>query len=252
MDYKLLLDTAVLAGEIMLRNGAEIFRVESTIRHILRVSGLKTSQAYVTLTGIMVTLDDPTMDSLTVVRRIENRGSNLNKVHKVNTISREFCQGKITLEEAFRQIKHIDDEKMSRRTLAFAYVICTGAFAFLFGGGILEAIFAALNGFVLYLILLLLDNVNMNQFLKLFLASMVMAIFAVLCTKIPRITFTIDPVIVSGIMPIVPGAAITNAIRDTLQGDYTAGGAKSLEAFVIATAIALGVGCGLAFIGGGL
>ena len=29
MDYKLLIDTAALAGMIMLENGAEIYRVES-------------------------------------------------------------------------------------------------------------------------------------------------------------------------------------------------------------------------------
>ena len=57
-DYKLLLDTAVLAGQLMLRNGAEIYRVEDTIHRILRVSGFKTTEAYVTSTGLIVTLDD--------------------------------------------------------------------------------------------------------------------------------------------------------------------------------------------------
>ena len=37
-DYKLLLDTAVLAGQIMLQNGAEIYRVEDTIQRILELS----------------------------------------------------------------------------------------------------------------------------------------------------------------------------------------------------------------------
>ena len=33
MDYMLLVDTAVLAGEIMLESGAEAYRVQDTISH---------------------------------------------------------------------------------------------------------------------------------------------------------------------------------------------------------------------------
>ena len=51
-------------------------------------------------------------------------------------------------------------------------------------------------------------------------------------------------------MPIVPGAAITTAVQDTLQGDYVAGGAKALEAFVSAAAIAVGVSFGMILTGG--
>ena len=64
-DYKLYLDTATMAGKLMLQNGAEIYRVEDTIRRMLEVSGLKTAEVYVTATGIMVTLDDPKEDSMT-------------------------------------------------------------------------------------------------------------------------------------------------------------------------------------------
>ena len=38
MDYKLLMNTAILAGEIMLKSGAEAYRVEDTIRHILNMA----------------------------------------------------------------------------------------------------------------------------------------------------------------------------------------------------------------------
>ena len=39
MDYKLLLDTAVMAGEILLESGAETWRVEDTMLRMLRMSG---------------------------------------------------------------------------------------------------------------------------------------------------------------------------------------------------------------------
>jgi len=46
-------------------------------------------------------------------------------------------------------------------------------------------------------------------------------------------------------MPLVPGVAITNAVYDTLHGDYISGAARMLEAFVTAAAIAIGVGLGM-------
>ena len=45
MDYKLLLDTAVMAGEILLESGAETWRVEDTMLRMLRMSGLKTADS---------------------------------------------------------------------------------------------------------------------------------------------------------------------------------------------------------------
>ena len=54
-----------------------------------------------------------------------------------------------------------------------------------------------------------------------------------------------DVMIISSIMPLVPGVIFTNAIRDTLNGDYGAGAARMLEAIVVALAVAAGVGCGI-------
>ena len=61
-----------------------------------------------------------------------------------------------------------------------------------------------------------------------------------------KIPIALDVVISGSILPLVPGVAITNAIRDTLQGDYLSGGTRAIEAFVMATSIAIGIGLGLA------
>lgn len=105
MDYKLLLDTAVMAGELMLANGAETYRVEDTMHRMLSLSGLKTAEAFVMVTGFLVTLDDPSIQSMTVTRRIQSRGTNLRIIDEINSISRGLCGGELELEEAFRQIK---------------------------------------------------------------------------------------------------------------------------------------------------
>lgn len=44
----------------------------------------------------------------------------------------------------------------------------------------------------------------------------------------------------------MPGVIFTTAVRDTLNGDYSSGAARMLEAIVTALAVAAGVGAGMA------
>ena len=41
------------------------------------------------------------------------------------------------------------------------------------------------------------------------------------------------------------GVALTNAIRDTIQGDFVSGTARMMDACVTAAAFAVGIGAGL-------
>ena len=107
MDYKLLLDTAVMAGEILLESGAETWRVEDTMLRMLRMSGLKTADVLALTTGFVVTLDDPSMDSMTVMRSVESRATDLNRIHAVNQLSRDFCEGNIDLDALFHRVRDI-------------------------------------------------------------------------------------------------------------------------------------------------
>ena len=50
-----------------------------------------------------------------------------------------------------------------------------------------------------------------------------------------------DAVLIGAIMPLVPGATLTTGIRDTINGDYSAGTARIAEAVVTALAVATGV-----------
>jgi len=53
---------------------------------------------------------------------------------------------------------------------------------------------------------------------------------------------SIDYIIIGAIMPLLPGVALVNAIRDILDGDMLAGSARIMEALLTAIAIAAGVG----------
>ena len=48
--------------------------------------------------------------------------------------------------------------------------------------------------------------------------------------------------LISGIIPLVPGIALTNGVRDIAGCDYLSGTIRGIEALLIGAAIALGVG----------
>ena len=248
MDYKLLFDTAVFAGERLMKNGAETYRVEDTMYRILKKSNLKTVQVLVMMTGFVATLDDPSMDSLTVVRRINSRGTDLELIDKVNVISREFCSDQIPLEVAFTRMKTLWREPHeSKRNLA-AMAALTGGFAVMFGGSAADVAVAAATGFLTAAVLFYCRKIHLHMFLENMLCSVFLAIVVGLAVTFLPGEYSRDLIIISAIMPLVPGAAITNAVFDTLHGDYLSGLARAAEAFVIAAAVALGIGIGMSLI----
>ena len=107
MDDKSIVEMAVLAGEIMLRSGAETYRVEDTMKHILGTTGTAEAEALVMLTSIMVTVSRPGEDTVTVMRRVYDRGTNMHRIVEVNEISRKYCAGELSAEEARKKLKNI-------------------------------------------------------------------------------------------------------------------------------------------------
>ncbi len=245
MNYKALFKTAMLAGEIMSQSGAESYRVEDTMTRILSTSKFQSVEVYATTTGIVATLSDPSIEAVTAVTRITNRSNNLSRINEVNQISRNICDGSISVEEACEKLSTIRTAKTySKLTIAIATVISTGGFVGLFGGTAVDCFIAAINGLLIVLIGKLSDNRVGGAFMADAAKSLALAFFTMFCTRFITDTHS-EIIIIGSIMPLVPGIPITNAIRDTLTGDYNSGTARAVEAFVISLGIAIGVGFGM-------
>ena len=244
VDYKLLIDTAALAGTLMLENGAEIYRVEETINYMLKTSGLKTREAFVVSTGIMISLDDPSIDALTVIRRVNKGATNLNVIAQVNDISRKFYKRLISLEEAFSQLKHLEKTQYPWWLKDICTVFVVASFAGMYGGNGYDMLATAIVGIFLAAWLHIGKKIGLNPLINDLAASVVISVVASIMVH-TGIGAHIDRIIIGSIMVLVPGAAITNAIRDTLHGDYASGNANILQAFTEAAMIALGVYVGL-------
>ena len=79
---KKILILAIYAGEIMMKNGAEIYRVEDTITRICKACGINYIEVFATPSGIFVSLDKggDENDTQTYIKRIKGTGTDLNKI----------------------------------------------------------------------------------------------------------------------------------------------------------------------------
>lgn len=246
MNDKLLVETAVLAGEIMLVSGAEIFRVENTIDHILRKAGRETAEAIVFSTGIFASLNDPSIEAITVARRVPGRSTNLNRVYLVNDVSRRLCNDLLTVEEAHGKLKEIRNTIQYSRWLKDVGIVGVAVFfTLLLGGGGKDCLAAAVTGAVLAGAMEISVRFRLNDFCINGVCAFLIAVTTLFVERWLLPGVKSDIIIIGAIMPLVPGVIFTTAIRDTLNGDYASGTARMVEAVVVALAVAAGVGAGM-------
>ena len=251
---KKILETALLAGQIMTESNAESYRVEDTMNRILTTSNAAYAVAISLSTGLYMTLDDPSFEGsgFTGIKRITRRSNNLNKITKVNHISRELTSGNISIDEAYERLQVIRFQKpqYSKLQVSIGVVGLAAAFSFLFGGGINELILSSINGLILALLYRLVDKYYISEGFSNIIQAFVVAVAAYLMQAYVLSNTDINIVIISTLMPMVPGTAITNSLRDIFHEDYIAGVSRATEAFLNALMIALGAALGLALIGG--
>lgn len=244
-DYFLLVDTAVLAGEIMLKSGAETHRVEDTIYRILKLSHFEKCEVLVVTAGIMVTLEDWRIDTISMLRRVGDKTTNLGNITEVNDISRKLCSGELDLKQAFHLLKHMEPKSYADIWVYTCMIVAAAGFTILLGGTFLESMFAALNGIYLVCSMIFNKKYKVNVFVTNMVVSFLMAFSTSVFSAVLGAEIEIERVIAGSVMMLLPGVAITNAIRDTLHSDYMAGSAKIVEAFVIAASVGVGIGAGL-------
>ena len=249
--YRKLLDMAVMAGTIMIASGAETHRVEDTLHRILGTSGFEHADAFVFTTGIVATLSDPSSETLSISQRVTNCSQNFGRVADVNSVSRDFCSGKITLDEAMVKLRAIKNKERYNKLLwHIGYILATMGFCITFGGSFLDAFAAFFCGLAVSVICLDLGPKIGRSFVTTILASAALTLTATAFSYFGEqwlsLTFHTHYVIVGAIMPLVPGLAMTNAFRDILHGDYLSAGSRIIEALMVAVCVAIGIGAGMA------
>ena len=243
MQKKVLI-LALHAGELMMKSGAEIYRVEDTITRICKACKIPYVEVFATPTGIFLSLDEGSVDSdmHTFIKRIKGSSIDLEKISQINHFSREFTSTDLSIDSGLTILKNIAGIKpypLVLRIMGAALV--SSFFALIFQGNIEDFTCAFFVGACSYVLSILLDKIDTNLFIRGFCCCTLATLMALRLFSF-GLGSNFSSVIIGSIMIFLPGVALTNAVRDTLAGDMLSGASKGMEAVIIAISLAAGVG----------
>lgn len=230
-----------LAGKIIMENGGETFRVEETVTRMGYAFGLRQVETFAVPSGIFLSYERADGSTETAVQRVRRRGTNLIKVNEVNCISRQVERGELTWNQALEQLENLQKSPRTYGpwTLVLAAAVSSGSFAVMFGGGPWDALCGFLVAGLVRWIGRLLSRFQMHEVVNSFLGGF-------LSTLVPMLVYVwfpfilVDTVVGGALMPLLPGLAMTNAVQDTIRGDYVAGVAQGVFAVLMAVLLAGG------------
>ncbi|MCR4747254.1 MAG: threonine/serine exporter family protein [Clostridiales bacterium] len=234
------LNLALDMGEELMSCGAEVNRVEDTITRMGMAFGAVNMNVFVITTSIVVTMQLSDDESLTLTRRITNPGSiDFRKLSRLNNVSRQYCQGEIAAEDLEGEFKKAIDPTTKPIRMYLGSALAAFAFAIFFGGKVWDGLVAAAFGLLICAFQRGFSGKAPNLIIYNIVTSFIVGLGVCFLAKfIPGLN--LDKILIGDIMLLVPGVAMTNAIKDILVGDTVSGTMRLVETIMWAGALAGG------------
>ncbi len=241
-DIHKIIQIAGEAGRIVLENGGETHLVEEAVTCVCERFEVKDASCFATPTGIMLSAIDHNGHTASLVKRIHSRTTNLAKIARVNDLVFGKRKNPHTPESFAKALTAIDRIPFyDNWQIILAACFCASCFTIVYGGNWHDFIVSFVIGGIIKTVSLLLERININNFFTNIICGGITAFIALLSVKF-GVGENSKEIIIGALMLLVPGLAVTNAIRDTIMGDIVAGTARAVEALLVAVAIAVGAG----------
>ena len=249
VDYNKLLGLVSELGFRLMESGAEIYRVEESIRRLIQAYGVETGEVFAIPNCIIVSLTSPQGHPLTQIRRMPAHGTDIEQLERYNDLCRRLCREAPPIDQAMELLAAIARTRRSYSlpVQLLAYFLGCGMFSLFYGGTIADGVCGGVCGVVIGLSLAFMDRFGTNLFFKTVVGGALSALAALLLVQ-AGLGANTDRIIIGALMALVPGIAITNAMRDIMAGDMVAGISKGAEALLIGAAIALGTALSLGLV----
>lgn len=236
-------------GEMLLTCGAEINRVEDTMTRLGRAYGAERVDIFVITSDIVLTILFSDGTELTQTRRISrNPAVDFRKLESLNALSRRCCAAPLSAAEFHAALEEIDQKVRNIYVLYIGSVITAGGFAVFLGGSWADGLAAALIGVLVCFLQQKIAPVFRNAaFFQLLTGLLAGAAICLLCRILPQLA--VDKLSIGVIMLLIPGAALTNAVRDMLVGHTISGLLRLAESLLLALMLAIGFGSAIYLIG---
>lgn len=239
---KEILSLAVETGDALLRNGAEVYRVEDTVMHILEAYQIEEYDVYVLSNGIFASANENKEDACSMIRHVPLGKTHLGRIAALNQLSREICSHECSMDDAWTRLNVCKSIPTNHKWVeSFFCGLGCGCFSYLFGGAVPDAAAAFFAGGLLQIFINRIFRHKTSKFITNIFGSALVTLFSLMIygTGLPVLY---DKVIIGAIMPLVPGIALTTSIRDFFNGDYLSGAIHMIDAILTAFCIAVGVG----------
>lgn len=241
--------TALDIGEGLLKCGAEIQRVEDTIKRIVHAYGAEHVEVFAITSLIIAAIRMPDGEYSSQTRRVYTSANDFRQLEDYNALSRSICRDTPPIDSVQERIREIKQFRKDHRwSSVLGGTLAAAAFAVFFKGNVFDAIAAGLIGFVITLLGGTLFA-RMSPFPRTFLNSLIAGVLAEAATRCID-GMNADIIMISTIMLLIPGIAFCNSIRDLFCGDTIAGSARLIQAVLLALTIALGFSVAILLFGG--
>lgn len=234
--------TAAEIGALLLRNGAEVCRVEETIESMAALFGMAAS-CFATPTGLIVTFSSDD-DDITIVRRIRHRSINLGLIARVMAYVASLRKQPGALGESRAELAAI---QRTARGYSLAFIVVTtaltAALVTMGSGGWADVAIALVLNVGIQILLQNLGRVLPNA-IGVFLGAMLVPLGASLLARLQPALHP-GPITAGAIVTLLPGITFATAVRDGIYGNLLASISFGVEAAVEAASLAGGVASGL-------
>lgn len=161
MDYYLLADMTVQIGYELAVAGAETYRVEETMRRVIEAYGTE-GQAFAIPNCVAVSFVTPNTKPLTIMKRVGYHGNDLERIEKLNALSRRICAEVPDPETAQRWLK--ETTAAVRRIYYLGNFMAAAGFCCVFGGTVRDWLWAGLSGLTIGFVTRCMDRLEVNPF----------------------------------------------------------------------------------------
>ena len=247
-----ILHCIIMLGERMLVSGAEVHRVEESVQRLCRAYGAVRADVYTTTSNMIITVETDDGRYLTQTCRIQSTGTDITRLHELNDLFRRAAANPPEEAVLRAEMDRIAAIKTYPRWLkVLSYAAIAGSFTIFFGGHSLpELLISFLIGGVVGGVAQLTEQFSFNKALDRFICSLTACLLTFVALRLGWVESG-DKIIIGNIMSLIPGIGLTNALRDLFTGDVITGILRSIEAVLLAFAIAAGYIIAVFLLGGG-
>ncbi len=239
-QQSLLSDCILDMGELLIDCGAEIARVEDTLTRMGLAYGAEKTEVFVITSLISLTMEFPDSEAVTETRRLNSSGStDFYRLEKLNALSRSCCGAPLPPEELREKLQNVAHGKKPESMILGGSALAAGSFAVFFGGRLWDGLAAAAFGLGIALLQIRLGKTKVNTVAANLLLSLLTGLgVGLAAVLIPELQM--DKILIGDIMLLIPGLAMTNAVRNMLVGDTISGVVRLAESLIWAAALAGG------------